>query len=153
MSANGQCVIADFGLAVTHKRETGELGMASNPKVGTRRYMAPELLDERYDSICRLSQASMLQQNINEYNDVFNVDFSINTGSFDAFKRVDMYAFALVLWEMCRRTTSQGIADDYQPPFYDAVNPDPSFDEMRKVVCMDEFRPEIPNRWSADPVR
>lgn len=63
-----------------------------------------------------------------------------------------MYAFALVLWEMCRRTKSQGIADDYQVPFYDVVNADPSFDEMRKVVCGDGYRPEIPNRWSSDHV-
>jgi len=32
------CVIADFGLAVTHKRETGEINIAQNSKVGTRRY-------------------------------------------------------------------------------------------------------------------
>lgn len=63
-----------------------------------------------------------------------------------------MYAFSLVLWEMCRRTLSQGIADDYQPPYYDAVNSDPSFDEMRKVVCVDSYRPEIPNRWHSDQV-
>lgn len=63
-----------------------------------------------------------------------------------------MYAFALVLWEICRRTVSQGIADDYQPPFYDVVNADPSFDEMRKVVCIDGYRPEVPNRWTTDPV-
>ncbi|CAL8109601.1 unnamed protein product [Orchesella dallaii] len=123
VNANETCVIADFGLAVTHKRETGELNMFPNPKVGTRRYMAPEVLDE-----------------------------SINVKSFDAFKRVDMYAFALVLWEICRRTVSQGITDEYQPPFYDAVNADPSFDEMRKVVCIDGYRPEVPNRWTTDPV-
>lgn len=41
------CIIADFGLAVTHKRDTGELNICPNPKVGTRRYMAPEVLDDR----------------------------------------------------------------------------------------------------------
>ena len=64
-----------------------------------------------------------------------------------------MYAFGLVLWEMARRTLSQGIAEDYQPPFYDAVPSDPSFDDMRKVVCTDGYRPEMPNRWITDPVR
>lgn len=40
------CVIADFGLAVTHTQTTGEMNVANNPRVGTKRYMAPELLDQ-----------------------------------------------------------------------------------------------------------
>lgn len=47
VKANGTCVIADFGLAVTHSQVTGHLDLGSNPKVGTKRYMAPEVLDER----------------------------------------------------------------------------------------------------------
>lgn len=47
VKANGTCVIADFGLAVTHSQVTGQLDLGSNPKVGTKRYMAPEVLDER----------------------------------------------------------------------------------------------------------
>jgi serine/threonine protein kinase len=46
VSSNETCVIADFGMAVTHKRDTGELNVFPNPKVGTKRYMAPEILDE-----------------------------------------------------------------------------------------------------------
>lgn len=45
-----------------------------------------------------------------------------------------------------------GIAEDYRPPFHDAVPSDPSFEDMRKVVCVDQQRPTIPNRWSTDPV-
>lgn len=48
MKDNGCCVIADFGLAVTHVQSTGELDVAQNPRVGTKRYMAPEILDESY---------------------------------------------------------------------------------------------------------
>lgn len=44
---NGTCVIADFGLAVMHSNVTGKLDLGNNPKVGTKRYMAPEILDER----------------------------------------------------------------------------------------------------------
>lgn len=44
---NGSCVIADFGLAVTHIQATGQLDVAPNPRVGTKRYMSPEVLDER----------------------------------------------------------------------------------------------------------
>lgn len=76
----------------------------------------------------------------------------MNLGSFDAFKRVDMYAFALVLWEMGCRTEAHGIAEEYQSPFNEVVPADPSFEEMRKVVCTDGYRPEISNRWASDPV-
>jgi hypothetical protein len=37
-------------------------------------------------------------------------------------------------------------------PFYDAVGNDPSFDEMRRVVCVDRRRPEVPNRWNENEV-
>lgn len=43
---NGTCVIADFGLAVLHTQSTGKIDLGTNPKVGTKRYMAPEVLDE-----------------------------------------------------------------------------------------------------------
>ncbi|XP_034256953.1 activin receptor type-1 [Thrips palmi] len=118
---NGCCVIADFGLAVTHVQSTGELDVAQNPRVGTKRYMAPEILDE-----------------------------SINMECFEAFQRADIYAFGLVLWEVCRRTKSHGIVEDYLPPFGDSVPSDPSFEDMKKVVCSDGQRPTIPNRWSYD---
>lgn len=45
------------------------------------------------------------------------------------------------------------MVDDYKPPFWDVVPSDPSFDDMKKVVVIDQQRPAIPNRWSADPVR
>ena len=71
---------------------------------------------------------------------------------FEAFQRADIYAFGLVLWEVCRRTISNGIVEDYLPPFGDLVPPDPSFEDMKKVVCSDGQRPIIPNRWSCDEV-
>lgn len=71
---------------------------------------------------------------------------------FDAFRRADIYALGLVLWEVCRCTISNGIAEDYKPPFYDVVPSDPSFEDMRKVVCVDQQRPNIPNRWASDTV-
>lgn len=30
---------------------------------------------------------------------------------------------------------------------------DPSFEDMKKVVCVDQQTPTIPNRLAADPVR
>lgn len=45
-----------------------------------------------------------------------------------------------------------GIVEEYRPPFYDQVPNDPSFEDMRKVVCVEQQRPFIPNRWFSDPV-
>ncbi|MGH0183196.1 UNVERIFIED_CONTAM: hypothetical protein FKN15_019195 [Acipenser sinensis] len=45
------------------------------------------------------------------------------------------------------------IAEDYKPPFHDVVPNDPSFEDMKKVACIDQQRPNIPNRWFSDPER
>ena len=66
---NGQCCIADLGLAVSNS--SMDACASGNLQVGTRRYMAPELLD------C-----------------------SFTASTFDAFKQVDVYALSLVLWEL-----------------------------------------------------
>lgn len=42
---DGTCVIADFGLAVMNK-PNGLLDVGPNPRVGTKRYMSPEILDQ-----------------------------------------------------------------------------------------------------------
>ena len=56
------------------------------------------------------------------------------------------------MWEICRRTESNGISEEYKLPYYDSVPADPSFDEMKKVVSIDQKRPSIPNRWASNPV-
>jgi TGF-beta receptor type-1 len=61
------------------------------------------------------------------------LDDTINTNHFDAFKRADVYAFGLILWELARRCNINDDYEDYQLPFYDVVQPDPSIEEMRKV--------------------
>ncbi|KAL4217117.1 Activin receptor type-1 [Mactra antiquata] len=123
VKVNGTACIADLGLAVLHKCEENYLDLGSNNKVGTKRYMAPELLDE-----------------------------TLNPEFFDSFKCVDIYAFSLVLWEIARRCYTQGIVEEYQPPFWDMVPSDPSFEDMRRVVVIEQYRPVIPNRWSSDTI-
>lgn len=49
-------------------------------------------------------------------------------------------------------TDCAGIVEDYKPPFHDVVPSDPSFEDMKKVICTDQQRPNIPNRWFSDPV-
>ncbi|XP_016844617.1 TGF-beta receptor type-1 isoform X2 [Nasonia vitripennis] len=115
---NGTCAIGDLGLAVRHDVITDTVDIQLNNRVGTKRYMAPEVLEE-----------------------------TINMNHFDSFKRADVYALGLILWEIARRCNVGGIHDDYQLPFYDLVPSDPTIEEMRKVVCTDRQRPSIPNRW------
>lgn len=57
----------------------------------------------------------------------------MNMNHFDSFKRADVYAFGLILWEIARRCNFGGVYDEYQLPYYDVVPPDPTIEEMRKV--------------------
>ncbi|KAL5286996.1 ACVR1C family protein [Megaselia abdita] len=120
---NLSCAIGDLGLAVRHVDKDDSVDIPSTHRVGTKRYMAPEVLDE-----------------------------SINTRQFDSFKRADVYAFGLILWEIGRRCNMGMIFDEYQLPYYDCVQPDPTIEEMKRVVCIDKLRPSIPNRWIASDV-
>ncbi|XKL61528.1 hypothetical protein PGB90_008585 [Kerria lacca] len=115
---NGTCAIGDLGLAVRHDVLSDTVDIPLNHRVGTKRYMAPEVLEE-----------------------------TINTSHFDSFKRGDVYAFGLILWEIARRCNIRGRYEDYQLPFYDLVPSDPTIEEMRKVVCVERQRPQIPCRW------
>jgi TGF-beta receptor type-1 len=70
------------------------------------------------------------------------LDDTININHFDSFKRADIYAYGLILWEIARRCNIDNFYDDYQLPFYDVVQPDPSIEEMRKVSRKENcFRP------------
>ncbi|XP_076231695.1 TGF-beta receptor type-1 babo isoform X3 [Calliopsis andreniformis] len=120
VKTNGTCAIGDLGLAVRHDVITDTVDIQLNNRVGTKRYMAPEVLEE-----------------------------TINMNHFDSFKRADVYALGLILWEIARRCNVGGIHDEYQLPFYDLVPSDPTIEEMRKVVCTDRQRPSIPNRWQS----
>lgn len=129
-------------------------------RVGTRRYMAPEVLDE-----------------------------SLNKNHFQAYIMADMYSFGLIVWEMTRRCVTggthkqthththtrrrtsaavghvsrsdvntgvvscAGIVEDYQLPYYDTVPSDPSYEDMLEVVCVKGLRPTVSNRWNSDEVR
>lgn len=128
---NGECAIADFGLAVKFSTESQEIQIAYNSRVGTRRYMAPEVLDETLD-----------------------------VKSFDSFKMADMYSLGLVFWEMARRCLTQRetmqsknqTCEEYALPYFDCVPSDPSFEDMYNVVCTKQIRPPVPVRWEGEPI-
>lgn len=109
VKTNLTCAIGDLGLAVRHVEKNDSVDIPSTHRVGTKRYMAPEVLDE-----------------------------TMNAQHFDAYKRADVYAFGLILWEIARRCNMGMIYDEYQLPYYDVVQPDPSIEEMKKVsgLCL-----------------
>lgn len=123
---NLTCAIADFGLAVKHDSSQGTTDFGHhNARVGTIRYMAPEVLSQ-----------------------------SINCQDFEALKNADMYSFALVLWELCTRVQPRHSSTSpekkltmfmeemsYQLPYSEYVDADPTFDDMNSVVCIKKIRP------------
>ncbi|XP_034987761.1 activin receptor type-1C isoform X1 [Zootoca vivipara] len=117
---NETCAIADLGLAVKHDSLLNTIDIPQNSRVGTKRYMAPEILDD-----------------------------TMNISIFESFKRADIYSLGLVYWEISRRCSVGGIVEEYQLPYYDAVPSDPSIEDMRKVVCEQKHRPNIPNQWQS----
>merc|ERR1712038_980344 len=115
------CVIADLGLCVK-LTDQEEVDIPFNNKVGTKRYMAPELLNE-----------------------------TINEKQFDAWKRADVYSLGLVYWELGMRTNLPGVeTSEYLMPYHDQVNPDPTIEEMRAVVCDQKVRPVLLEAWEED---
>lgn len=79
VKSNGTCAIADLGLAVRYDSDNDSVDIPPNPRVGTKRYLAPEVLDE-----------------------------TMNPNQFDAYKRADIYALGLVFWEISRRCNIDG---------------------------------------------
>lgn len=62
--------------------DTNEVDIPPNLRVGTKRYMPPEVLDE-----------------------------TLNRSHFQSFITADMYSFGLIIWEMARRCISGGEED------------------------------------------
>lgn len=76
---DGTCCIADFGLAVVQNSSSPNLKMPTNLREGTKRYLSPEVLSE-----------------------------SIDFRNFQSFLKTDVYAFGLVMWEVCRKCNEGG---------------------------------------------
>ncbi|KAE9420109.1 hypothetical protein Angca_004895 [Angiostrongylus cantonensis] len=165
----GMCCIADFGLAVRYEGRL--IPEKVNIQVGTKRYMAPEVIKK-----------------------------TLNPNFFAEFKMADMYSYALVLWEIARKVesaemcgSSLGCSESgygsassegkaltdrtaimysqsntnykiqhmqkssdgsrrsypYKPPFGELVDSDPSFAEMEKIVCgANGMRPPLEPSWT-----
>ena len=49
-------------------------------------------------------------------------------------------------------TTSPGFVQEAELPYHEYVGPDPSIDDMRKIVSIEKLRPSIPASWKNDEV-
>ncbi|PAA54332.1 hypothetical protein BOX15_Mlig032325g2, partial [Macrostomum lignano] len=117
---NLTCCIADLGLAVVAREKAPPEMPPKSARVGTKRYMPPELLAD-----------------------------SFNWHEFEAYKSADVYSMGLVLWEIgIRMVTEAGSARPYGLPYHEFVGIDPSFDEMKEIVCQRQLRPGLPDSWA-----
>lgn len=46
----------------------------------------------------------------------------------------------------------KGVVEEHQLPYHDLVPTDPSYEDMREVVCIKKQRPPIANHWSSNEV-
>ncbi|VDP88061.1 unnamed protein product [Echinostoma caproni] len=117
--------IADFGLAI--RFDPGQFPSVAHPQLGTRRYMAPEVLDGA-------------------------IQFSR-----DAYLRIDVYAMGLVFWELmsrCTGTTKHPIQvnEPYRAPFELELGPAPAMEELQLFVAHEKQRPCFNPVWARDTV-
>jgi activin receptor type-2B len=61
----------------------------------------------------------------------------------DAFLRIDMYACALVLWEVASRCREIGPALQYRLPFEAETSPHPTLEEISDLVVHRKAGPTI----------
>ncbi|UYV70476.1 ACVR1 [Cordylochernes scorpioides] len=82
------CLIADFGLAVIRHDKNKEVSEADlkSSRVGTRRYMAPEVLA-----------------------------LTMNKYKFQTYRQADIYSLGLVLWEIARCARNPTTGGNYTP--------------------------------------
>ncbi len=73
------CCVGDLGLALRYNRASNQVEEPPTKRVGTKRYLAPEIIDE-----------------------------SISLKHFESFKKADIYSFGLILWEITMRGEIDG---------------------------------------------
>uniref|UniRef100_A0A0R3S1C0 Serine/threonine-protein kinase receptor n=1 Tax=Elaeophora elaphi TaxID=1147741 RepID=A0A0R3S1C0_9BILA len=98
------------------KCENGQMPSDDNHgQVGTRRYMSPEVLEGA-------------------------TEFTAF-----AFRQIDVYAAALVLWEILSRTSmdKDDVVGEYERPYEAEAGVQPTLHDMRRVVAVEKKRPSI----------
>ncbi|ESO08137.1 hypothetical protein HELRODRAFT_75631, partial [Helobdella robusta] len=127
------CCISDFGKQISsfyldNFGNTNNVNVNNNNridnninKIGTTRYMAPELLDGR---------------------------LQMNSLDVELWKLADIYSMSLIFWEIATRTNISDLARPYQLPYFDSVSFDPTMDEMNAVVNVQRVRPALSSDWN-----
>ncbi|CAL8086118.1 unnamed protein product [Calicophoron daubneyi] len=162
VQADGTCCIADLGLAVVQHPTTGNIVYGcSSYKVGTKRYLAPELLSEICKNSANDSKSNgSIRQTVSEEGftsvrktDESSVSLKRSTRgmNFENLKAADVYAFSLVMWEIFRRCELHEDADPSMPPYANLISSDPTFAMMYKIVCVLRIRPPLSPRWASNP--
>lgn len=84
-----ECIPDDpYTITVFPLSDTNEVDVPLSTRMGTRRYMAPEVLDE-----------------------------TMNKNQFQAYIMADIYSYGLVVWEMARRCVTGGLLCDMSVVF------------------------------------
>ncbi|KXJ14825.1 bone morphogenetic protein receptor type-2 [Exaiptasia diaphana] len=120
---DGTCALADFGFAmkVPDATKPADDGTLIT-EVGTMRYMAPEVLD-----------GAVNLQDIK-----------------GALKQIDIYAMALVLWEVamrCEDIFGKGKVPEYKLPFEAELGSMITSEAMHTFVVFKKARPGFPDAW------
>ncbi|XP_068068571.1 anti-Muellerian hormone type-2 receptor [Anomalospiza imberbis] len=127
---DGTCAIGDFGLALAlpprAQDSAGSRHAVTIRKAGTQRYLAPEILDESLD--------------LRAWG--------------RALRQADVYALALLLWEILSRCQALSPGAPV-PPFrlaYEAeLGSSPTGDQLRRLAADERRRPLIPPAWHCAP--
>ncbi|XP_059688727.1 anti-Muellerian hormone type-2 receptor [Gavia stellata] len=128
---DGTCAIGDFGLALAlpPRAQAGTSARHAVPirKAGTQRYLAPEILDESLD--------------LRAWG--------------RALRQADVYALALLLWEILSRCQAPSDPGAPVPAFrlaYEAeLGASPTGAQLRRLAVEERRRPLIPPAWHRAP--
>jgi len=111
-------------LGLAVRCKNGSIDLPDSTRGGTARYLAPEFLAN-----------------------------TLVSKSFNSYLQMDIYAFALVMWEVARRVElPEEPAPAYELPYCEYVPREPEIEDMRQCVVADQKRPTIPDSWSKLPV-
>ena len=121
------CCISDLGLTLLADKDGYIVRQGSKEiRTGTKRYMAPEILSKKIDSVY-----------------------------VESYQKADIYSLGLVFWELISRTMLARNKEDstYRLPFYEyTVGEDVTEESLIKIVCENKDRPTWRDAWKQNNI-